>query len=62
MAQVKKEVILSLRQRLEREQNKLRYDIANRTRAINKLAHEQEIAKREIAELHKLIKTLPEYK
>ena len=55
---VKKEVIHRIKDKLEKEQSKLKYECEKNKWAMKKLVDEQEIMKREIAALGIMIKDL----
>jgi hypothetical protein len=55
---IKREVVDRIKDKLEKEQQKLRYKCDKNKQAIKNMVSEQEVMKREIAALGKMIKDL----
>ena len=55
---VKKEVVARIKEKLTKEQSKLKYECQKNKWAMKKLVTEQEVMKREIAALGQMIKDL----
>lgn len=58
MPNVKQAVVESIKTKLYKEQNSLRYRITRNKQIMNKLVEEQTISKRELVELDKIINNL----